>query len=132
MTYEPQRFTAPDGTAMVVLPASDYERLLAAAAPDEDARDVRAAERALAASDVRYPDTVVGHILAGHSPIAAWRMYCGLSQAQLARRAGLAQTAISRLERTQDGRLPLGRRETRAAIARVLDIPVAALDPLED
>jgi hypothetical protein len=40
MGYEPQHFTAPDGTRMVVLTAAEFERLRELA---EDAEDVIAA-----------------------------------------------------------------------------------------
>lgn len=132
MIYQPQHFEAPDGTALVIITRDEYEQLRALT-PDEDAADVRAADATRAASDVRYPASVVDAILAGGTPLAAWRMYRNLSQAELARRCGLAQTAISRLERKVDGQpQPTGRRATRQAIARALDVPLAALEPLDD
>lgn len=129
MKYAPQHFVAPDGTDMVVMRARDYEALLAAVEVDEDARDIAAADAARAASDVLYPSQVVDDVLAGSSILAAWRRYRGMSQAELARRAELSQSAISMLEKRPNA---YGRRASRIALARALDIPLAALDPLED
>lgn len=133
MTYQPQHLQAPDGTPLVVITRDEYEWLRARAPENDDARDVRAADRARADSDLRYPASVVDAMICGESPIAAWRRHRGLSQAALANRAGVAQTAISRLERP-GGRVgrPVGRRVTRQAIARALDVPLAALEPLDE
>ena len=133
MTYERQRFTAPDGTKLVVIAESDYERLVLEAALDEDARDIRAADQSRVESDARYPAVVVDHIIAGMTPVAAWRTYRDMTQARLGEIAGVHQTAIARLEKRVAGKpQPLGRWTTRQAIARALDVPVSALDPLDD
>lgn len=129
MTYQPQSFVAPDGTEMVVITRADYERLALLAASD-DALDLAAARAALAESDARYPAAVVDAILAGTSPMAAWRHYRGLSQAALAAKAGVSQTGIARLEQSRQGAFPEGRRATRAAIAAALDVPVSAIEPI--
>ncbi|NWP15660.1 hypothetical protein, partial [Escherichia coli] len=63
MTYQPQRILAPDGTEMVILRAVDYDRLVAAAAWDEDARDLYMADRALAGDEARYPAPIADAIL---------------------------------------------------------------------
>lgn len=98
-----------------------------------DATDIAAADHALAASDVRYPAEVMDAMLAGDTPIAAWRKYRGLSQMALADKSHITQAAISRLEQTgEEHAQPLGRRITRQAIARALDVPLAALEPLGD
>lgn len=129
MTYEPQTFTAPDGTEMVVLTKADYDALRGLT---EDAADNAAADRALAESAARYPAEVVDLLMNGATPVAAWRTYRNLTQQQLADRTGLTQAAIARLERHKDGRMPLGRRDTRIALAKALEIPLAALDPLDN
>lgn len=128
MTYEPQRIVAPDGTEMVVIRATDFDRLVAAAAWDEDARDIYTADRALAGDEARYPAPVADSIIAGAAPLRAWREYRNLSQAELARQSGVTPTSINKLESGKR----FGRLATRRAIARVLDIPVSALDPIED
>jgi DNA-binding XRE family transcriptional regulator len=125
MTYRPQRIVAPDGTEMVVIRASDYDQLVAAAALDED---IRHADRVLGRDDARYPTSVVDAILAGASPLRAWREYRGFSQVALAQRAGITATALNKIEAGKRE----GRALTRRAIARALDVPISALDPLDD
>ena len=130
MGYE-HFFTAPDGTELAVITRAELEQLRGGE-PGEDAADIAAADRARA-DEVRYPAEVVDAILAGESPIAAWRKHRGFSQAALADRSHITQAAISRLERGgEEHAQPLGRRITRQAIARALDVPLAALDPLAD
>lgn len=125
MTYEPQRFTAPDGTEMVVLTAEDYRRLRHLA---EDGEDIAAADAAMArieAGEGTMPGEVLKLILdEGVTPLAAWRHYRGLSQAALAEKAGLSQVWISRIERGGGHGTP----KTRRKLAEALDAPVWALE----
>ncbi|MBX9732031.1 MAG: helix-turn-helix domain-containing protein [Sphingomonas sp.] len=130
MTVQPQSFTTPDGTEMVVITRADYDRITSLAF-SEDSHDLAAAHAALAASDARYPAAVVDAILAGASPLAAWRQHRGLSQQELAQAAGITQTAVSRLERKRNGRFPEGRRTTREAIAVALQVPVSVIEPID-
>lgn len=127
MTYQPQRIIAPDGTELVVMRAQDYARLVAAAG-DEDACDIRLADRARRDDEARYPASVADAILAGVAPMRAWREYRGISQADLARLAGVTATALSKIESAKR----IGRPGTRRAIAKALDVPVSALDSLDD
>lgn len=125
MSYEPQTFSAPDGTEMVILPAADYTRLKLLA---EDAEEVLEAEKALArieAGEGTMPGEVLNMILDEDlHPIAAWRRYRGLSQAALARKAKLSQVWISRIERGGG----YGSQETRRKLAAALDAPSWALE----
>jgi len=125
MGFEPQRFTAPDGTEMVVLRAEDFERLQALA---EDAEDVIATEAVLAriaAGEETMPGEVVHMtIVDGLTPVAAWRRYRGLSQVELARRAGLSQVWVSRIEAGGGHGSPA----TRRKLAKALEAPVWALE----
>jgi DNA-binding XRE family transcriptional regulator len=125
MNYQPQRFTAPDGTEMVVLKAADYERLHALAEEGEDVVEGLAALARIEAGEGTVPGEVVhSMIVDGMSPIAAWRKYRGLSQAALARKAGLSQVWVSRIE----GGGGYGSRETRRKLAEALEAPVWALE----
>ena len=125
MNYQPQRFTAPDGTEMVVLKAADYERLHALAEEGEDVIDGLAALARVEAGEGTVPGEVVhSMIVDGMSPIAAWRKYRGLSQAALARKAGLSQVWVSRIEAGGG----YGSRETRRKLAEALEAPVWALE----
>jgi len=125
MNYQPQRFTAPDGTEMVVLKAADYERLHALAEEGEDVVEGLAALARIEAGEGIVPGEVVhSMIVDGMSPIAAWRKYRDLSQAALARRAGLSQVWVSRIEAGGG----YGSRETRRKLAEALEAPVWALE----
>ncbi|MFL6857564.1 MAG: helix-turn-helix domain-containing protein [Allosphingosinicella sp.] len=125
MSYEPQTFSAPDGTEMVILPASEYARLKSL---DEDAEDVAEAQKILArieAGEGTMPGEVLDMILDEHMhPVAAWRRYRGLSQAALADKAGLSQVWVSRIER----RGGYGSRASRQRLAEALEAPLWALE----
>jgi DNA-binding XRE family transcriptional regulator len=128
MNYEPQSFETPDGTEMVILEASEYARLKRLAGEDEEGRDIADARRIL--GDIRdgagtMPAELLDLILdEGLAPLTAWRRYRGLSQAELARRAGLSQVWISRIERGGG----YGSRDTRRKLAAALDAPLWALE----
>jgi ribosome-binding protein aMBF1 (putative translation factor) len=125
MSYEPQHFIAPDGTEMVVLKASDYERLRAHAEDEEDLAEAMAIAARIDAGEPTVPGDVVRRIVVeGKHPIAAWRHHRGLSQAALARKAGLSQVWVGRIE-SGGG---YGSRETRRKLAQALDAPVWALE----
>ena len=132
MNYEPQSFAAPDGTEMVILEASDYARLKQLAGEDEEEQDVADARKILA--EIRdgagtMPGEVLNLILDEDlTPLAAWRRYRGLSQAALARRAGLSQVWISRIERGGG----YGSRDTRRKLAAALDAPFWAIEDERD
>src|SRR3546814_7087710 len=113
--------SSPDGVELVTIPRAEYDRLMALVGDDLDG--LRAAEEALA-DNARYPAAVVDMILDdGLSPLAAWRRYRGLSQAELAEKAGMSQTGVAALERRPNAQ---GRRSTRKALADALGITVSA------
>lgn len=125
MGYEPQHFTAPDGTEMVVLTAEDYQRLKHLAEDGEDVVAADAAMARIAAGEGTMPGAVLKLILdEGVTPLAAWRRHRGLSQAALAEKAGLSQVWISRIERGGGYGTP----KTRRKLAEALDAPVWALE----
>jgi predicted transcriptional regulator len=129
MSYEPQIFSAPDGTEMVVLTAAEYARLKLLA---EEGEDVAAAQSVLArieAGEGTMPGEVLKLIIDEEMPaLTAWRKYRGLSQAALARKAGLSQVWVSRIEAGGG----YGSRETRRKLAEALDAPVWALEDEEE
>jgi DNA-binding XRE family transcriptional regulator len=125
MNYQPQHFTAPDGTDMIVLRAEDYERLLTLAEDGEDVAEGLASLARVAAGEGTVPGEVAHMMIVEDlAPLAAWRRYRGLSQAALARKSGLSQVWISRIERGGG----YGSRETRKKLASALDAPVWALE----
>ena len=125
MKHEPQHFTAPDGTDMVVLTAESYARLRSLAEEGEEIVDARAVRDRINAGEGTIPGEVLDLILdEGLHPIAAWRRHRGLSQAKLARLSGLSQVWIGRIE-SGGG---YGSRETRRKLAAALGAPLWALD----
>lgn len=116
MTYHPQKITAPDGTALVVIAEADYIALL-------DAADIAAADRARAESDFVIPSDVLDAMLDGKSPVAIWRDHRALTQDALADAAGMLQPALARIEA---GRVK-PRKATIARLAAALDVPEWAL-----
>lgn len=125
MTYQPQRFKAPDGTEMVVLRAEDWERLRAFAEDEEDVRESEAILRRIEAGEGTVPGEVVHFtIVDGLTPLGAWRRYRGLSQAAVAAKAGLSQVWVGRIENGGG----YGSRETRRKLAAALDAPIWALE----
>lgn len=125
MSYEPQRFTAPDGTEMVVLRAEDWERLRAYAEDEEAVREGKAVLARIETGEGTIPGEVLNMILdESLSPLAAWRRHRGLSQAALAKKAGLSQVWVGRIE-AGGGH---GSRETRRKLAASLEVAVWALE----
>ena len=86
----------------------------------EDMEDVLAYDKAKANSDgLRVPGDVVRKVIdEGKSLIQAWREYKGLTQADLAARIGIKQSADARLE-TKGRKL---RSSTREKVAKALNI----------
>ena len=117
MTYEPQRFAAPDGTAMVILTAADYDALRELADDGEDAAAAAAALARVRGGEGTMPAEVLSLMLdAGLSPLAAWRKHRGLSQAALAAKAGLSQVWVGRIEKGGGYGSPATRRKLATAL----------------
>lgn len=110
-----QGFMTPEDAEKAVLSAEDIE----------DAADARATLARIDAGEGTMPGDVLGAILDdGLHPIAAWRRYRGLSQAELARRTGLSQVWLSRIENSGG----TGSAATRRKVAAALEAPVWALE----
>lgn len=125
MTYQPQSFVAPDGTKMVILPAADFERLRALAEDSEDVAFAQAELARIAAGEGTMPGEVLNFILNEDlTPLASWRRYRGMSQAALAKKAGLSQVWVGRIEAGGG----YGSRKTRRALADALDAPLWSLE----
>jgi Helix-turn-helix. len=90
--------------AFVVLPYADY----IASRPQHDL----------------VPNEVVGYMVKeGMTAIAAWRRHLDLTQAEVAQRLGISQSAYAQQEAAERPR-----KATREKIAAALGIPVQSLD----
>ena len=124
----PQTILTAKGEELVVLSRAEYERLSALAAlAEEDAEDVAGYDAAIAdlaaGRDERLPAEVSALLLRGASLLSAIRRWRGVTQVELAARAGLSQGYLSDLE---SGRRK-GAKETLEALAKGLDVPAAWL-----
>jgi ribosome-binding protein aMBF1 (putative translation factor) len=113
----------PTGDDIVILSRKEYDRLLFAAS--EDASDTRAAKRAIARDEEILSETELDELLSAKSALAFWRKKRGLTQAELARRAALAQGFLSEIE----GGRKKGDVTVLQRIAAALDVSLIDLVP---
>ena len=122
MTRRIQTITSPTGEEMVVMSRADYDALIARV-EDEDDDDVAiydARKVEIERGDaVILPAEVSALVLKGKSRLAALRKWRGLTQIELATKAGLWQNQISAAE---GGRAMSD--DTAAKIAAALDVDV--------
>jgi len=81
---------------MVTIPKDEYERLLSAR---DDLEDIIAARKALETGEESFPSDIAKRLVAGESPLAVFREYRGISQAELARRSGVNRIQIIDIEK---------------------------------
>jgi DNA-binding XRE family transcriptional regulator len=98
----------PSGEEIVILARHEYERLQACwQGTAEDAADGAAASQILdavaAGREELLTDAEVDELLSAASPVGFWRRKRGLTQAALARAAGVTQGRISQMERNVGG-----------------------------
>jgi DNA-binding XRE family transcriptional regulator len=106
---EPQIIMQDGKPAFAVIPWEDYQKLTR---HDRDE------------TDVWIPHEVVkANVIIGVSMIRAWREYFGMTQRELARRAGMTQPALARLEKS--GSKP--RISTLKKIAAAMDLTLEQL-----
>ena len=130
-----------------VVPCAEYARLCERAGIDppdtEDAADIAAADgagrrraveaRAVRRVELRYggvvapfvPFEVTKRILAGATPLKAWREHIRVTQEELARRTGLSRGYVAQLEAGTRAGMP----DVLARLARALGILVDDLVP---
>lgn len=104
---DPQIITQGGKPAFAVIPWDEYQRLTG----KEEA-------------DVWFPNDVVKANSRGESLIKAWREHFGLTQEELAVKAGMKQSALVRLERPAAN----PRRSTLERLAMAMNITVEQLE----
>ncbi len=124
-----QIIKTPAGEELVVLPRAEFDRIAALAAEaEEDAADVAAYDAAKAEFEAggvaAFPAELSALLLKTKSRLTAIRKWRGLSQAELAAKAGIQQGYLSDLE---TGRRK-GLHATAERLARALDVAVNWLD----
>lgn len=101
-----------------VIPYDTYMRLVEDAEMLADIRDYDTARQSVAEGEELVPAEVVYALLDGGNPIRVWREHRGLSQAELAIRAGISASYLSQLESgKRDGTM-----EVLATLATVLNL----------
>ena len=119
-----------DGEDLVLIPRRDYEALLARAG-DEASEDAATA-RIIAATDakiargedVALPAAVWAAVESGEHPVRAIRKFRGLTQSDVAERAGLRQGTIADIEAGKKTGSALSLKAIAAALCVPLDVIV--------
>jgi predicted transcriptional regulator len=106
---DPQIIRKDGKPAFAVIPWDEYNKLIQNQVEKDD-------------SDVWFPNEVVKANVRGDSLIKAWREYFGLTQTELAEKAGMKQSALARLEKTANART-----STLKKLAKAMDISVEQL-----
>jgi DNA-binding XRE family transcriptional regulator len=104
-----------------VVPYEDYLRLIEQAEMLQDVQDYDAVQAALKSGEEELISVeMVDALLSGGNPVKIWREYRGISQFELAQKAGISVPYLSQLE-TNKRRGSMG---VLSAIAKALQIPL--------
>jgi DNA-binding XRE family transcriptional regulator len=101
-----------------VVPYEDYQRLLEEAEILQDIRDYDEAKLSIAKGEELIPSEVTYAILDGQNPIRVWREYRGMTQQEVAEKAGISKPYLSQLESGQRK----GTTEVLGAVAKALNV----------
>lgn len=118
--YKADIITTPKGERLAILPLEEYRRLMA----DSEAREIaeRIARARSGDAEILSLEEVEA-MLAAKSKLAFWRKKRGLSQGDLAARAGISQSYLAGLEASdRAGKPPLIKRLAHALAVRMEDI----------
>ena len=107
---DPQIIKQNGKPVFVVIPWNQYQELLQNQIESDE-------------SDVWFPNEVVKANVRGENLIKAWRVYLKLTQAELATKAGMKQSALARLERNTVN----PRKSTLVKLAEAMGISVDQL-----
>lgn len=106
-----------------VIPYEEYQRLLEEAEMLQDIQAYDEAKLSVAEGEELVPSEVTYAILDGENPVRVWREYRGLTQQQVAEKAGISKPYLSQLETGQRK----GTTEVLSAVARALDVSLEDL-----
>lgn len=101
-----------------IIPYEVYQRLLEEAEMLQDIRDYDEAKAAIDHGVELIPGEVTYAILDGENPIRVWREYRGMTQQQVADKAGISKPYLSQLESGQRK----GTTEVLMVIAKALNV----------
>lgn len=108
LTTKPQVIEQNGVPAFAVIPYHEYLKLLSLAGEDEDSL---------------IPHEVVELTIKKDFNLAkAWRIHLGLTQKEIAKRAGISQSALSQIERTDNTRSA-----TLEKLARAMGLAISQL-----
>lgn len=111
-----------------VIPYEEYQRLLEASEMVADIQAYDLAKAQIDAEEELIPSAVVYALFDGENPIRVWREYRGLTQQQVADRAGISKPYLSQLESSKRR----GGIEVLQKIAQVLEVSLEDLVVDED
>ncbi len=107
---DPQIIKKDGKPAFAVIPWDEYQKLIQSQIESDE-------------SDIWFPNEVVKANVRGEGLIKAWREYLKLTQAELAAKAGMKQSALARLE----SNTTKPRKSTLLKLAEAMDITVDQL-----
>jgi DNA-binding XRE family transcriptional regulator len=120
---KPQVIQHPSGESLVVMTLKDYEALRAQAEDAEDWEDLAIFHERMryleTGRDELMPVEVSQHLLSGNSLVKSIRLWRGMTQAEVADKAGIGQGYLSEIENKEKK----GADETLTRIAAALDVP---------
>ncbi len=119
------QFVEIAGQKMAMLPVAEFERLVDLAEDKLDVSAAIAAQRRREAGEEYVPFKVIDRIIAGENPLKVWRKHRGLTQALLAKTAGINQAFVSFLEKDEKGASV----ETWQSLAKALDVELEDILP---
>src|ERR1700704_329935 len=114
---------SPKGDDIVILSRKEYDQLVVAA--NEDAANAAVARKAIARHEETISEAELDELLAAKTPLAFWRKKRGMTQAELAKAAGIAQGFLSEIE----SGLKTGDITVLQRIAAALEISLVDLVP---
>lgn len=107
-----------------VISYADYQHFLELLEDEADARAVAEFHESYSAGrEFMIPEEIVRRELAGESAVKLWREHLGLTQQELANRAGISKPYLSQIE---SGKRQ-GTVDTLSAIALSLNVPLDVL-----